>query len=177
MGIFDGVSFDDLNTIHQDGIDFLIDNGGLNCQLIYPDRMDDCPNCEYDSFTNRSSNVYTVGGPVPFTNGEICPYCQGVGLLKTSPTDTIKMILIWNPKEWISVPNMKLFDSPKAPNTYVQTWGYVSDIPKILNATNVRMQSDLQGYIKWDFRIIGEPVPQGFKSRYFVCMWERVGGA
>lgn len=177
MGIFDDIDFDEQVSTFEDGIDFLINNGGLNCLLIYPDRQEDCPNCEFDSLSNRSANVYTAGGPVPFTNGDVCPYCDGVGLKYQPVTETIKMIVVWNPKEWISLPQANKIDVVKTPRTMIQTWAFSSDIPKILNAQRIRFETNLEGYIKWEGRRVGEPAPQGLKnSRYFVCMWEREGG-
>ncbi len=62
----------------KDGFDDILDLFAKPCLLSYASSDIDCPNCGWDNLGKKSTNKYTVGGPVPFTSG-ICPVCNGTG--------------------------------------------------------------------------------------------------
>ena len=55
--------------------------------LVYPPKQEDCPNCIKQTLGGRSVNIYTPGGPVPFTTGMPCPYCNGQGYNETDTNE------------------------------------------------------------------------------------------
>ena len=64
---------------HEWATDSFIDTLGKTCQLVYPPKRTQCPNCFLDPRSGRSTNRYRSGGPVPFPNNTICPWCAGEG--------------------------------------------------------------------------------------------------
>lgn len=60
--------------------------------LYYPPLNTTCPNCVVDTFAGviTSTGRYIPGGPIAFTNGDICPYCNGQGVKEIAQTDRVK---------------------------------------------------------------------------------------
>lgn len=168
-------AIDALIPVYQAGVDALINKLGMDCTIYNPSRDVDCPNCVYNAATKRSANIYQAGGPRPFQNGQICPYCNGAGIQKVVSTDSVRMIVIWNPKDWIKIPSMASMDW-NSPESYAQTWGYITDLPKIQRAESVLITNATQQFNNYKFIRHGEPCPQGLQeNRYFVMMWKRSG--
>lgn len=164
---------DDIKKIAQDGIDDLIDQLGKDCRLLYPSVQEDCPNCIYDPIANRSTGRYQTGGPQPFPQGTICPVCRGVGKLVSDTSEIIRMLCQWNPKNY-----ELLAGNIQVPNSVVQTKGYLSDMPKVLKARKMVLETSIEGYQRYTFELWGEPIDQGniIQGRYFVALWRRVAG-
>lgn len=94
---FSGLITEDLKTTVRNAISALLEPTALTvpCKLYFTNtKLVDCPNCKYDVLTQRSSNQYTPGGPIPFANGQICPYCSGSGSLSFSAEETLYFALI-----------------------------------------------------------------------------------
>ncbi|MCK5616010.1 hypothetical protein KAR91_79845, partial [Candidatus Pacearchaeota archaeon] len=96
-----------LIDLHEWVSDSLIDNG-KNCLLVYPQKHNECPNCSLDIDTGRSTSIYKPGGPIPFANYTICPYCSGEGRLHKPEEETIKCRVYYNARYFL--PNNK-FDT------------------------------------------------------------------
>lgn len=69
--------------------------------LFYPEIQEECANCYYNGM--RSNGVYKAGGPYPFENGSVCPYCGGEGLKTTEPSETLTARIYYDRKNWIDV--------------------------------------------------------------------------
>ena len=87
-----------------------------NTIIVYsPSDKVECPNCYYDSVTNKSSGVFDssfvssvtifsgtsseqVITPISFTNGR-CPVCFGNGFLERELSTTIKALIDFFPSE------------------------------------------------------------------------------
>lgn len=164
---------DEIRTIASNAIDDLIDQLGKDCRLLYPSVKIDCPNCIFDPTTNRSSGRYQTDGPRPFSQGTICPVCRGNGLLDSEHTETIRMLCTWNPKEFTL-----LAGNIQVPYSMVQTKGYLTDLPKILQSRKMTLELPIEPYIRYNFDLWGEPIDQGniIQGRYFVAVWKRSGG-
>jgi hypothetical protein len=157
--------FDVYNSFADDFINL---NFGVNCTVFLPSLKVQCDNCVFDTINNKSSNMYLAGGPIPFTFG-VCPWCDGNGFKEIPNSSVIKMKVYFSRKNWIQiVPNINI------PDGSVQTIGFLSDLPKIKAAQFVRINSDVAGYINYDYTLFGEPFPHGFKqNRYFIAYWKR----
>jgi hypothetical protein len=167
---------DTLATV-ENGIDSLIHQLGKACTLVFETEPERCPNCNFDSTTGRSSNVYNGVGPRPFRTGK-CPVCKGSGYLPGSQTtkQTVQLLVDWMPKPY-------LFATPNAvgaieiPQGIVQTKGFAADLPRILQAKYIIIDSVNTQYQTHRFRLWKEPTLSGniVKSKYFLAFWERFG--
>ena len=77
----------------------------------------------------------------------------------------------WRMKDWIDVGfQVDVQDG------FIQTIGYMSDLPKINKAKEIIVNKDIQKYETLRFSRASEGFPQGFKqNRYVVCHWKRSG--
>lgn len=109
-----------LQDLYKNTIDLLLAQDGLTtpCTLVYGvSEKEICPNCIFDSLTNKSANKYKEDGPIPFDVGIICPYCYGIGFIgKEKQFNNIYMAVLWDSKSWINF-NTDI----KNTNDYVQT--------------------------------------------------------
>ena len=156
------------DTYYSIASDFIDSNFGVNCTIYYPEKKSICDNCIFDSFQKKSTNKYLAGGPISFTTGQ-CPRCAGTGYRSIADTDSIKLRAYFDKKKWIKMPvDINLVDSA------VQVIGHMVDMPKILRASSVLVNSDIQGYKSFKYVLAGEPVPHGFgRNKYFVAMLTR----
>lgn len=155
-------------NIYDEVCDELLNNNriGKNCKLIYPKLSTQCPNCVY---APGGSNVYQQGGPNQFTG--ICPYCDGKGVIYTDNMETIRLRIYWTKKEW-----QKFVSNLQFPDGVVMTIGFIADLPKILQANEVILNSDIEVYNSYRYKLAAEPFPHGFgKNKYFMAFWKRGG--
>lgn len=154
---------------YNEAVDAMIDsNFGVECTLYYPAVKSICPNCVFNPMTNSSSNKYKAGGPISF-DGEICPYCDGVGYTQEEETDTIKLRCYFDRKSWLKLP-VEL----KVPQTSLITYGHLSDMPKCQRANYIRTNTAQDLYGGSRYRLSGTPVIHGFKkNKYFIAGWEK----
>ncbi len=150
-------------------IDSFIDSLGKNCLLVYPPLVSECPNCIFDIYTGRSSNIYKSGGPISFIAGELCPFCGGEGRSLLPQEETIKLRVYWTPKDWVKVSTLI-----KVPDADAQIIGYMKDLQKIENAQSLVLDSDLEGSRRWSMIRLGQAVPWGFQRRYFIQFLKRI---
>ncbi len=79
-------------------------------------------------------------------------------------------MIYWTTKEFVDL-GLKI----ETPNTMAQTKGYLTDLPKIKKANEILLNSNMNPYVRWRFKKLGEAIPQGFRqNRYFIQAWERV---
>ena len=157
---------------HEWASDAFIDTLGKNCTLIYPAKVTECTNCFYDARTRRSTGIYKSGGPNPFPNNSFCPVCGGAGRLTEEVTESIKLRVYWNSKDWHMVAN-----TIENPEGVAQTIGYMSGLPKLERASEIILDSHVES--TREFRCVreGEAVPWGFRhDRYFLQLFRRSGG-
>lgn len=114
------INFSSLQNLYNSTIDLMLAKDGLTteCSLVYGvSDKEICPNCIYDSLSNKSANIYQEDGPIPFPSGVICPYCYGLGSVgKETSFDNIYLAVLWDSKTWIN------FNSDiKNTDDYVQT--------------------------------------------------------
>tara|TARA_R100000315_G_C5234802_1_gene146236 strand:- start:1258 stop:2784 length:1527 start_codon:yes stop_codon:yes gene_type:complete len=158
---------------HEHIVDSLISgNTGQNCQLIYPITKNSvCPNCIYSPRQKRSSNIYKTGGPVPFENHTICPWCGGEGRTNRAIKEDVRLRVYWTPRDW------SITGAVENPDTAVMIIGRMHDLPKIEKCDRILLNKDLSAYRKWVCEREGEAVPWGLaQDKYFAQMLRRVKG-
>jgi len=161
----------DIRRIAQDGFDDLLDQLGKECQLIYPPVGGDCPNCIKDTINNTSTNRYNGSGSEPFDDGEICPVCNGTGHIESQSTESITLLMNWEPKNFVI-----LGGNVQKPYSVLETKGYMIDAPKVMRAQTLIAELPITPYIKATFALDSEPVDRNniIQGRYFVCIWKRI---
>lgn len=162
---------------HEWITDYFIDGElGCQCTLIYPPTFTECPNCIFDQQTNESSSIYKAGGPMPFTNHTVCPWCGGVGKRTDNPTALIRLRVYWGGSEVNAA--VKMFKTMGVTNINDQTGiifviGYMADLQNFQKADLIRVVSNLD-IADYQYSKASEAVPWGFRhNRYFACMLSR----
>lgn len=145
---------------------------GSTCTLIFPAKREACDNCLHDPHTHRSANIYRAGGPIEFNNHQICPRCQGVGMLESPNTASIRLRIYWEASVWKSL-GIKVAD----PDGVCMVIGYMSDLPQFERANTVLLNDALKNIRGYQCAREGEAQPWGFRrNRYFRQMMKRTGG-
>lgn len=142
--------------------DFINSNFGVNCTIYFPDKTDICPNCIIDTMTRRSSNVYKTGGPEAFTNGMLCPVCNGEGYKKSSVTEVIKLKVYYDRSKWV-----KIADNINAQNATAQIFGMITNMSKIQQMDYILLDSDYQQNGGLECVLDGPVHPFGLTNKYF----------
>ena len=153
---------------YYEACDFFIDNNyiGKACTLVYPPIKTSCAHCSTTHVGGTSTNVYVHGGPAPFSYSD-CPMCGGNGYREEESTDTIRLRIYWERRNWIKVSEIHV------PDAEVQIIGYMSDLKKLRQADSIRLINDVQ-QATWNMMLACEPFPWGFgKNRYFVAFLKR----
>ncbi|NDA29456.1 MAG: hypothetical protein EBZ12_03250, partial [Alphaproteobacteria bacterium] len=89
---------------------------------------------------------------------------------ETEVLTDIKLKVYWDAKQWVGIT-----DNIKLPNGDIQTIGFMSDLPKVLNAKQLIVHKDIKEYKEMRFERVGEHIPLGLRqNRYFACFWKRV---
>lgn len=160
-----------IKGIAQQAITDLISQLGKDCTLIWPPRATPCPDCLPDLIGKKSSNRWRTGGPVWFPDGSICPMCQGKGQLFEEKTKTIKMLCAWSPKDFF----LKVPFNIQVPDNQIQTKGFIADMPDVLQARRMRVESAVQPYIHYEFDLKTEPIDPGniVQGKFWIARWER----
>jgi len=136
------------------------------CCVYYPAIRASCDNCTTAFFGGISKNVSKVGASLPFFNGQ-CPLCGGNGTKQLVTTDTLRLRIYWDKKDWIKQGNISI------PNSDVMILGFSDDLPKILRMEEIQLISE-QNLITGRYSLSGEPFMHGFgHNRYFVAYLKR----
>lgn len=155
--------------------DKIITEWGRSCVLIFPEGKQQCPNCIFDTDTNRSSNLYNNTGAEPFPDGEVCPVCLGNGVTGDFTTSTIKLNVVAEPKKWMKKlpPNLNVSEHA------IMTTGFMSDLPSVLKSRTIIIAVDLLGINKYQYFLAGEPFDSNHivQGRYFSAVWDRTSGS
>lgn len=167
------INFSELQNIFNNQIDLMLNSNGLTtkCQLNYGiNKKNLCPNCIYDVNLKKSSNKYKSGGPVPFSLGKICPYCNGNGYYGEIRVENIYLAILWDYKKWMSPPT-----DLANPEGYIQTICHKNLLSKIKQCKDltVIINPSLANPV---FNLYGEPNFAGLgDNNYIFCLWKKIG--
>jgi hypothetical protein len=156
---------------YYEAVDFFIDNDhiGRLCTVVYQPKRTSCVNCVIKPIGSNTTNVYRHGGPMPFSFGN-CPLCGGNGFKETEYTDSIRLRIYWNRKDWkVPAGNIAIQDAD------VMVIGYMNDMPKVKRAMEIILVSELNEN-EYRTSLLGTPTPWGFgRRRYFNAFLQGVG--
>lgn len=164
---------DNLKNLYKSFIDEMLRSGSLSvpCKLIYEgSSFSECSNCIIDPITHKSSNTYKSGGPLQFVNGQICPYCRGLGGVYTEDNDTINLLAIFDFKSWIGF-NSKVH----SPEGMVQTISKLEDYHKIKSCNKIIIDTNIQNYTEAYYSRNSDPQPVGLgDNSYNFTFWKKI---
>ncbi len=153
---------------YKEFCDGFIEELGVDAVINYPTLKINCENCYNNTMPGMGpSNYYRTGGPYPFSQGEVCPYCEGKGYRETPSTDPIQLRAYFDRKSWskIRIP-VGIKDGS------VWTIGYMADLIKVQRAAYITIPSD--SLLPLTYTLIQEPIPWGIgRNKYFSAFWER----
>lgn len=143
----------------------------LPCKLIYEgSNFNECINCNIDPLSHKSSNTYKSGGPLLFTDGQICPYCHGLGGDYQENTEIINMMILFDYKYWINF-NSKIH----SPEGLIQTISHFSDFTKLKTCNKIIVDTTIQNYTESYYQRNSEPQPCGLgESSYIFTYWKKI---
>lgn len=171
MGTIINISTEQRAFIDQCLLDMIgTDVFGVECTLYMPPIPTPCSNCVPDPIGQKSSNIYLNGGPTPFENGQICPMCGGVYIIAQQSTETVIFTIEYKIEKFLDI----LKQTIRYPQNAIQTRGFVSDMQKVLNCTDMEINRNA-GVAHYRYKLSGEPLIAGkLSDDYFYAAWERV---
>lgn len=142
-----------------------------DCLVVYPPVISSCPNCLLNTMTGTSSGKYNGTGPISFTEGGICPVCNGEGSYKTETSETIKVLVHYDKASYISAGfQIDIEDG------IVMLEGKVSDKEKLIRADKIILFPENNGEKQITFVRHGPFLPKGIgKDSFFYVLFERAG--
>jgi hypothetical protein len=161
---------DELIGIYQSRIDALINQLGKNVLLEFDPIIEPCVNCEFNIIEHRSNGIYKLGGPIPFSRGQKCPYCKGQGFLERPNNKCLKCLIQWRPQDMknygISVSNS---------SDIVRLKTFLTSGDDIIKAKTAVTNHDISDVLLLRVRLIRGPIIVGLReSRYIISYWERI---
>ena len=148
---------------YYDVIDSTFNIFGVTCQLVSVSKVEEI--------------VFTSGNNIPAFNSINAHrlannhFDRGNKTFKEVETLTdIKLKVYWDSKNWIGISKGIV-----VPDGTIQTIGFMSDLPQVLNAKQLIIHKGIKDYKEMRFERSGEHIPLGLRQvRYFACFWRRV---
>jgi len=155
-------------------IDSLLEEGGLTlpCKFVYENSLKtECPNCEIDPMSGTSSNIYKINvDGIVFTDGSVCPICNGVGYTINKSEELINLMVVFNYKNWINF-DIKI----NSPEGMIQTVCSIDLLPKIKSTSRLIVDTSLTGLTRNIFERHSEPEPAGLgNNSYIFTFWKKI---
>ena len=170
---FSGIISPELKTLFNNAISALLEDNALTvpCQLNYGiTKQTICPNCVWDGLNRKSANIYNGTGPYSFPRGQICPYCNGVGLIGEESNEEVFLCVIWDYRQW-----RKLGFNVLTPDGMVATLCKMEHVAKIKKAKDIIIDTRISPHVVHRFVREGEPNPLGLgESTYISTLWKKV---
>lgn len=148
---------------YYDVIDSTFNIFGVTCQLVSINKVEEINTIPNNNIPEKNSiNAHRIRG------GD---YERGQKIIREIETLTdIKLKVYWDQKNWVNVGGNIVI-----PDGSIQTIGFMTDLPKVLQAKALLVHKGIKDYKELRFERIGEHIPMGLRqNRYFGCMWKRV---
>lgn len=148
---------------YYDVIDSTFNIFGVTCQLVSINKVEEINTIPNNNIPEKNSiNAHRIRG------GD---YERGQKIIREIETLTdIKLKVYWDQKNWVNVGGNMVI-----PDGSIQTIGFMTDLPKVLQAKALLVHKDIKDYKELRFERMGEHIPMGLRqNRYFGCMWKRV---
>ncbi len=163
----------DIRQLMSDCLDDLIEIVGKDCKLYYAPEWVECANCVLDPVAGVSSNIWRTGGPMWFSDGQVCPICSGNGLVAHEAYDSVKFACEWNPRRFQY--GLSSDKQVRKPYSIVQTRGYMTDYWKVRNCSYMVFESAIAPMDKFRYKLLMSPGDYAnfVQGRYFIAVWEQ----
>jgi hypothetical protein len=176
MNIFSNIISPEFKSIYKSAIDELLSKNGLATQVkitylrnVQP--SDDCNNCIVDPIYKRSTGKYNNTGPEPFSDGSVCPVCNGDGYKIPNADDTCYMGVLTSEKSWIDIG----LDNTKLPEGSIQTVCTADLAQKIKNSYSLTIVDNNGINNNLSYERNGDITYLGLGSHdYAITMWKRL---
>lgn len=164
-----------LVTTYNTMSDSLIDFWHKDVIVVYPPLQTACINCITNTMPGLgiSSARYKTGGPIPFNNLGVCPYCEGLGYTFTENTEIIPMIVYDLPGGNFIQSGMQL----DIPAGSIETRFLLTYLPKIQRCQEIKLASGVESYQTHRFVKFSDPGFYGLGNRYIKMTWKPFRGA
>lgn len=173
--LFNNIITEDLKNTFTSAIEALLADSALTvpCKLVYENtKLEDCPNCIYDSISKKSSNQYQTGGPIYFVDGQICPYCSGFGSLSFKKEEDIYLGII--KPAFFGGSNLDL-NGLTFVDGMIQSLCGIVHYAKIKRASHIIIDTNLLTISNSRFIRYKDPTPIGFGNNAFIITtWQGV---
>lgn len=176
MGIANQLIPSGILQYYNTGVDATLEFGSIPTTLVYPGSKHVCPNCiQYQiAGTISSARLYKTGGPIPFSQGQSCPYCQGLGYTIVEKTDIYNAVVYFDTRPAFQRNIITTDIQLNQPSTYIQTKSFFTDYPRVIKAEKLRLSQFTAANRVLEFQMFGEPLPVGFNNRYLLTNWKRI---
>lgn len=165
MSDFTGLISAEFKQLHVDMITETIRGFSVTCQAIYGgSKYQDCANC-------TNGNVYTSGGPAPFTFG-VCPVCQGTAKIEVEATENVSLAPIY--ANHTLTPLASHFNIQN-PDCDLMTVSLIATYPVLKRVKELIVNTDIITYVKGRYERAANPEPCGFGGEFIITKWKRVG--
>lgn len=167
------VNFAELKNIYNNQMDLVLSQSGLASKCILNfgvTKREICPNCIFDANLKKSANKYKSGGPINFADGQLCPYCNGIGYYGDNSTEEIYLAVIWDYKKWINPPT-----NIAIPDGMIQTISNIDSLSSIRRCKDMQVVYPSISNNYHRFQLDAEPTPAGLgDNNYILCMWKKI---
>ena len=169
---FDSLPYEGLKDLFNDAISSMFSTDGLkvSCKLMFSStKFNDCTNCIYDNIGRKSSNRFQSGGSIPFPFGQICPVCNGAGKISNESSETVDLLVVYDPKQFIGGIPVNVLDGS------IQVIAKKALTSKLEKTNYLLTSLPANGFKELKYKRNSAVVPAGFGSEQFVfCNWDRV---
>jgi hypothetical protein len=167
------INFKSLQSVYNQQINLLLAEDGLTtpCILNYGvSKKLICPNCIFDPNLKKSANRYKTGGPISFSDNNICPYCNGIGYYGETKNETINLAVIWEYNKFMNFPK-----GVDLPDGLIQTISSIELLPDIRKCQSMSVQYPSAQNKLHEFKLHGEPKPAGLgNNAYIITTWQKI---
>jgi len=135
---------------------------GIDCQLMYIEKVEEISNTFDNIPTNKSVNAHRRRTSDDFKRGDKT-------YKEVEKLETVRLKVYWDSKHWT-----KVGGDIVAPDTAIQTIFFATDLDKIQRAKYLLVHNNIKDQKEFRFVRSGEPFPMGLRQyRYFGCFWKR----
>lgn len=166
----------ELKQLFNNAIDTILAPDGLTvpCTIKYVGAASEthCSNCIFDPISGLSANIYNGTGPSFFPEGSVCPICMGNGVVvgNSSSSEVVSLAVVFDSKYWLNWSSKSLNIS----DGMVQVLSKIELLPKLRNASELRINNNISQYGSYVYERAGDPEPVGFGDQsYLISMWKR----
>ena len=169
---FTNLPYNGLKNLFNKAISSMISstNGlSVTCTLHYPiTKFEDCSNCVRIPIGAKVSTRYQHGGPVPFPYNQPCPVCNGEGKRGVETSETVELLIIHDPKNFIEAP-------AEIPNGMIQCIAKKALFPKLQKCSYMIASDKFTGFREFKYKRDTAPMPAGMGDEEFVVSnWVRI---